>query len=265
MAAMEGTTPIAPLPPPAASDLQVRRTPGVCFPALPTKLNNLAWTSSGARPHFPCSRPKASARVRSSRPPYSDKAGPLLLPKAPRTLPALCDPGPPNSQMGRKKRNERKLARHSQERSSSLPCLAAGLRERRWGPHKKGRGNARARGPAGPQAGEEERGKGRARGRGAGLAASAPPPGHVGSGPLPHPDLGRALDRVEASGEGAGPRRPRALARGGRAREEAGRAPSREGLALGGGPTQGRRGVPGWGGTRSGGGTLPGTGRSFLA
>lgn len=42
VAAMEGTTPIAPLPPPAASDLRVRRTPGVCFPALSTKLNNLA-------------------------------------------------------------------------------------------------------------------------------------------------------------------------------------------------------------------------------
>ena len=129
-----GDHPIAPLPPPAALDLRVRRTPGVCFPALPTKLNNLAWTFSGARPHFPCSRPKASARERSSRPPYSDKAGPLFLPKSPRTLPALCDPGPPNSQMGRKKRNERKLVRHSQERSSSLRSLAAGLRERRWGP-----------------------------------------------------------------------------------------------------------------------------------
>lgn len=82
-----GDHPIAPLPPPAALDLRVRRTPGVCFPALPTKLNNLAWTFSGARPHFPCSRPKASARERSSRPPYSDKAGHSFSPKHPEPCP----------------------------------------------------------------------------------------------------------------------------------------------------------------------------------
>ena len=127
---------------------------------------------------------------------------------------------------------------------------------------KAGERRQGARGRAGPQTGEEKRGKGRARGRGAGLAASAPPPGHVGNGPLPHLDLGRARAGVEASEEGAGPRRPRASAWGGRARGEAGRAPSREGRALGGGAFRG--GVLGRGGAPSGGETVAGTRRSFL-
>lgn len=127
-------------------------------------------------------------------------------------------------------------------------------------PDKRVRRDTGERGLAGPKAREDVRGEGRARGQGAGLAASAPPPGHVGSGALPHRDLGRARAGVEEPGEGEGSRRPRAPAGVGEPARR--RGARRAGM---GAPVRGGRGVPGWGGARSGGGTVPGTGRSLLA
>lgn len=109
-----------------------------------------------------------------------------------------------------------------------------------------------------------EEGEGSRTWPGGGASRFRTPTGPRGERPLPHLDLGRARARVEASEEGAGPRRPRAPAWGGRARGEAGRAPSREGRALGGVALRGGRGVPGRGGAHPGGGTVAGTGRSFL-
>ena len=95
VAAMEGSTPIAPLPPPPASDLRVRRTPGVCFPVLPTKLNNLAWTSSGARPHFPSLSPKDARPAPGSEVPDSrilTRLSHSFSPKHPEPCPPFVTP-----------------------------------------------------------------------------------------------------------------------------------------------------------------------------